>query len=524
MTTEARTTPSRQQGTYSAEITPIEFPGWVGGLNREADPFQLEPTESPDALNVDFGLRGAVTKRTGYSKFSDDDLTSTPGIKIVGWTALDATRWLIIVDGAGDVFHMEVTANGDLVDSTFNLGAGVAERMYQVAHASLNNKIYLTSLKGDQAVRWDGATWTQMDKAPFDGSEGKFPVARSIVANNERFFAGNVQNEVGTAFRSRVHWSEALDPEDWGATDFIDFAPDNGQEITGLAVFAESIVVFKNKSLFVLAGTDASNFTVYPLDPNLGTDCPGTIVNAGTELYFFDRLTGVWRYDGSNFERVDNQINRYILDNINQDNAHKSVGWTYRNRYFLSVPWDTDTVPSRTFVYDPRIKGWTEYDFGVAGAGQVESIAYSVAPREAIGVYKMDDGLTDDGADIEGYFWTNWIAPGGQALRSRIRRLDLALSALGSFDITVNMRRDFIQDTYRTRLINTSPGGTLWDVSEWSDPWGGLGLAEVLSRSSGWGDLWSVCQFQFYHDGVGQFSINRMAIMASGRSRMRGVA
>lgn len=512
-----------QSGTYSADISPINLPGWTGGLNREADPFQLEATESPDALNVDFELRGAVTKRPGYVKFNGSNSTSVKGQFITGWTSLANTKWLVVTDVAHDVFYMPVTAGADLTDSGFNLGFGTAEREYQVATASLNNKLYITSLKSGEALRWDGTSWAAITKTAFDNTGGRFPPARALVANNERFFAGNIENAVGAEFRSRVAWSAALDPEKWAALDFIDFAPDNGQEITGLAVFAESIVVFKNRSMFVLAGTDASNFTVYPLDPNLGTDCPGTIVNAGTELYFFDRLTGVWKYDGSNFKRVDDKINTYLLDGINQEQAYKATAFTYRNRYFLSVPWGSLTTNSRTFVFDPRIDAWTEYDFGMADATQVDEVAYSVAPRDVVGVYKMWTGVSDVGANIAAYFDTYWIAPGGQALRNRIRRLDLAFSALGNFDIDVSMRRDFVTDIYRMRTINTSPGGTLWGAFNWSEAdWGGFGVSEVLSRSSGWGDLWSVCQFRFAHVVQGQFSINRMTVLASGRPRLRG--
>lgn len=513
-----------QSGTYSAEISPINLPGWVGGLNREADPFQLDASESPDCVNVDFELRGAVTKRDGYSKHNGSNSTSTKGVALQAWRTLAATKWMILTDTTGDVFHMSATAASDLVDSTFNLGASATERAYQVASASLNDRIYVTSLKGDLALRWDGTTWVQVTKTAFDNTNNRFPPARALAANNERFFAGNVKNAAGTAFRSRVAWSAALNPEQWAALDFIDFAPDNGQEITGLAVFAESLVVFKNRSMFVLAGTDASNFTVYPLDPNLGTDCPGTIVNAGTELYFFDHLTGVWKYDGSNFERIDDKINNYLLTKVNAANAHKSVAWTWRNRYFLSVPWMTDTTNTRTFVYDPRIKSWTEYDFGFADAVSSDEIMYAVAPREAVGVYKMWTGQTDNGSGITAYFDTYWIAPGGQALRNRIRRLDLAFSAIGNFDVDVSMRRDFVADIYRTKTINTTPGGSLWGFFNWSGFWGGLGLFEVLSRSSGWGDLWAVCQFRFGQTGSGNFSINRMTVLTSGRPRLRGLS
>lgn len=56
------------------QIESIRLPGWTGGLNTEADEFQLEPDESPDCMNVYFGLRGAIIKRPGYLIFSDDGL------------------------------------------------------------------------------------------------------------------------------------------------------------------------------------------------------------------------------------------------------------------------------------------------------------------------------------------------------------------------------------------------------------------------------------------------------------------
>ena len=50
-------------------IETIRLPGWTGGLNTDADPFQLETDEVSDAMNIVFGLRGAVSKRQGFTRY-----------------------------------------------------------------------------------------------------------------------------------------------------------------------------------------------------------------------------------------------------------------------------------------------------------------------------------------------------------------------------------------------------------------------------------------------------------------------
>ncbi len=506
---------------YVAEVTSIKGPGWTGGLNREGDPFQLEENESPDALNVDFGLRGAVSKRKGYSKFSTADPAAfARGTHLINWTRFGGSNFFIYVDDDGDLGY---TSGSILTDALIDFGAYTADSEYPIPAASLNNLLYLTTLRGAVAPRsFDGTTWTPLDIMVPDGLGGEFPKAAALVATHERIFAGNVEYFSGAAHRSRVHWSDPLLATTWQANSWIDFAPDNGQEITGLAVFAESIVVFKNRSMFVLGGTDPDSFTVYPVDQSLGTECPGTIVNVGPELFFFDHLSGVWKYDGSNFERIDDKISRYLLDGINEPNAYKSHAFVYRNRYFLCVPWGSDTLPSRTFVYDPRIKAWTEYDFGVSASAALDGVLYAVGPRSAIGIFELFDTQTDNGANINSYFYTPWMAPSTQKLRHRLRRLDIAFSALGDFNVTVDMFRDFSLDPYRSLTVNTDPQTSLWDTMLWdTDPWG-TGVTEIISRTSAWGETFGQAQLKVSEAGAGLWQLNRLDMQISSRPRVRG--
>lgn len=497
-------------------ISPIELKGWTGGLNREADPYQLQDTESPDCLNVDFGLRGSAAKRAGYSSYLNG---SGRAVALFAWAGRVVS---VEHDQVGNVYDLYYDSGGTMTDSTLSLGAeATGARDYAIASAAMNDFIYFTRATTTNPSRWDGTTWSTVTGTIFDGTASRFPRARSLVAAHERIFAFNVHDGTN-ALPSRMHWSNALLPETWDANDWIDFAPDDGTEITGAILFGEQIIVFKERAIFALAGTDEETFTVYPIDSSLGTYAPGTLTNVGPELYFFDHLTGVWTFDGSGFKKRDDKINTYLLDGVNTAEIHQSVGFAYRGRWFLSVPWGADTVNSRTFVYDPRIDAWTEYDFGFSDAALLDDIPIAAAVRNNIDIMQLFVGQTDDGANIEAYIKTGWLAPTTPSVKHRIRRLDLTLSALGPYNVTVDMYRDFAMDVYKSKTIDTDPGGAVYGTAVYGVDEYGLGLEQVLSRTTGWGDRWRVCQFKISEDTNGEFQINRFVMQTSSLRRTRG--
>lgn len=494
--------------------------GWTGGLNREADPYLLELEEVPDAVNVDFGLRGEVSKRKGYTLISGDHQTAAASEFLWVWRKLGSADNYFTVDRNGKIWW----GNGSYVDSTVDFGVhSGAERNYPIATASINDKLYFTSLRtADVPHQFDGTTWTPLTVSDFTGAAGQFPRASHLLAAYERIFAANVVHQDATPFRSRIYFSNLLDAEKWNALDYLDFAPDNGQEITAMTQFGEAIMVFKNRSIFSLVGSTPSSFSVYPVDDALGTECPGTVVSAGPILLWFDHLTGVWAFDGSSYKKVDDKINKYLLDGVNAPYAYRSAAFAYRGRYFLSVPWNTDTYPSRTFVYDSRIEAWTEYDFGFASAAVKDALMYSAGNRDAVGIFKMNDGSTDNGANIAAKFATAWMAPTESQEKFRLRRLDMALTAFGNYDIDLIMRRNFTKDAYVSQLINTSPGGALFDTALFGTDTFGSGVSEVLRRTSGWGKRWRTAQLEFSENTNQPFQVNRLVLQVSKLGRKRG--
>ena len=511
---------------FKADIESLELKGWTGGLNRQADPFLLEIDEVPDAVNIDFGLRGEASKRKGYTEQTTDVSTAGIGEFVYHWQKLGGSEYFIYVDAAGKLWFTSGTVLSDVLTAD-SFGAPANEREFNMAFGSMNDVVYVTSVRdGTTPHSYDGTTWVALPAAALDGTANQFPHARTLVSAHERMFAFNVTRSDAAEFRSRMYYSNPLLPETYEALDYIDFAPDDGQEITQAVLFGEQIVVFKNHSMFALSGTDETNFTVYPIDTAIGTECPGTVVTSGPELFFFDHLSGVWSFDGTQYQKIDDKINSYLLDGINEAYAYKSRGFAYRGKYYLSVPWDTATVPSRTFVFDGRINAWTEYDFGFRDGALQDALMYTTGTANKIGIYEMWLVDADDSANIDARFATAWLSPSEPSFKYRLRRLDLAFAAEGDFEVTTEMRRDFVLDAFVTQLINTTPGGALYGTAEYGTDKYGSGVSQVLSRTTGWGTnesvRWRVCQFEFSEATTKPFQINRMVLQVSRIGRLRG--
>lgn len=492
-------------------IQAVELLGWVGGLNKEADPYQLQPDESPDALNVDFGVRGEVLKRKGYSTYATHAALLT---HVFNWQG----NIIMVENSAHDVFYLVGTTS---TDSTLALGAETADEDYNVSAVSMNNKIWLVQHNGT-IVQWDGTTWSTVSAWDGTVTTAAMPQARSLAVAHNRIWAGGVRLSGGTEQRSRVYFSEVIDPTKWITLNFFDIAPDNGQAITALAPFGDQIFVFKENSLYQIVGSNELEFDSYLVDGATGTQAPGTIANVGLSLFFFDHLRGVYQYDGQGFARVSEKINTYLLDGVNKDEIHKARGVAYRNRYYLSVPWGASTTNSRTFVYDPEIQAWTEYDLGFADMTLLDGVPLAVGVKGGNHVSSLFDTNQDLGVDINGYFKTAWLSPASPSVKHRLRRLDMTMSALGDYDVDVIMRRDFGLDTYVQKSVNTDLGAALFGTAIFGQSFFGQGADQIMFRDAGWGQRWRSMQLEIAERTDGDFQLNRMILNVSTIVRNRG--
>lgn len=79
-----------------AEAQRLDIPGFVKGINKEADPYLLEEGEVPDAINVDFGQRGEVSRRDGFTRIDVPWETAIPEHRILSWASADDEFLLVL--------------------------------------------------------------------------------------------------------------------------------------------------------------------------------------------------------------------------------------------------------------------------------------------------------------------------------------------------------------------------------------------------------------------------------------------
>ncbi len=335
-----------------------------------------------------------------------------------------------------------------------------------------------------------------------------FPQGFHAARAHDRLWVANVKYLDGTQHTSRLHYSGALAPEAWWAEDYVDFDPDDGQEITGLMTYGEGLLVFKNHNIQMLTGMSEASFARQTLISNTGTVSPYSIAIVGGILLFVDRDSGVWTFNGAEFEAVSDNIRTYLLEGMNYGAMFSAAGFSYRNKYVLSVPWGTDTHPTKSFVYDLTTKAWTEYDFGFRDAVAARDFIYSVAPAADLdGVFQMNTGEKDEGVEIDAEFETPWIAPGGHSNKHRTRRLDLAFANLGGA-VKIGQYNDF------------DPTVAVYETTKTvSDPTSD----QVLNVLGGFsGTRWETMQLKVENIAGSDFQLNRVVLLWTALSRQRG--
>src|SRR5690606_35797301 len=100
------------------------------------------------------------------------------------------------------------------------------------------------------------------------------PVMSMVATHHNRVWGVDAQN------RSRVRYSDILDPETWPAFSFLDFNPEDGDYITAIMRYGQNLIVSKNRSMALLTGNMSSNYSITWLDSESGCTGPRAICQA----------------------------------------------------------------------------------------------------------------------------------------------------------------------------------------------------------------------------------------------------
>lgn len=352
--------------------------GFSGGLNTDATAFNMPQNQCLTFSNARYiggavvpmysvqQVAGVAEQLRGMTYWESDFATDAQkGIVLV----VDAKIYTAPWDGDTDITKTLTDRTGATTVGTDFKTMDATSDILVIAGGSDNARVVLklTALNANAAVLGGTPPLTDIVK----------------VVNNYTFLALNLD----APQESRVYWSNAGDPETWGASSFLDFRRNDGDKITALGRLGQLLVIFKTNSIGILQ-TDPLTFGGNALGP-LRTF--STSVGCGGQ-YAVDNLPDgsiVFLGSDGNLYRMDGQT----IENLSDRPFPKSsVRAELQPNFFPSVYANPIKVNPSTneviifeggdfLIYNFRDDLW----YFVQGPGTGNTIQFAVAPPTRTG-------------------------------------------------------------------------------------------------------------------------------------------
>jgi hypothetical protein len=240
-------------------------------------------------------------------------------------------------------------------------------------------------------------------------------------------------------------------------------------------VLGDNLLVFKKNSVWsVYAGPPA------PALKRLGTPgCEDRFQTStlGDRTYWWAR-SGVWSTEGVNAPRYESRaIENFIVDNHNFAASGKVRVCASRDRRLfvsLALVGSSQNNHLLEMVTDLGEKGkgpWLRHNLRLSSLctfRPVEKDLLMGGGSFANVVYKVFEGVTDDGVAISSFWWSSWKSLFGEEPLERLRRVNLQMD--GTAEVAIY--KDFEEVPSFVASL-TTPGGldAGWDGGTWD---GGL--------------------------------------------------
>lgn len=500
---------------YTTKSVSFPYRKNSGGLNSTASPTTVEDNESSDCQNVDFDKYGAIKKRGGSVQLNTSAVNSG-----AAWTGLfwfeksDGNNYLVGVCGDKIYEATSLTqAASPFTDRTNSL----------TITAGNNNHI-------SWATHLDTVLGTNGVNPPFTMTGGAGASAMTVPTNltaakyvavfsNYTFLANVVVS--GTSHKSRLYWSAIDSITSWSSSDFRDVSKNDGQQITGIKALGESLVIFKDRSIWLAIFTGDSDipFIFRRTRSNVGCIAGHSIQEVDNGLVFL-AADGFYYFDGNNSyklsDRITTTLNTFALSRFTNC---VSVYYPSKNRYYSSFTLSGNSTHDRNITWDSFNNAFSLYK-GLAANCFVRVIT-SGEERIYMGdysgyVYRLDTTSNDNPAGVStaiaAYYYTKWFDFGDLVAKKAVPELAI-YHQFDNSTLTFAYSYNFENVDQYTQSVSLSAGGSLygtgvWDSSAYSGVGGGIKKRHLTGRGETvrFGFKNSTASETFTIDGFGAFA------------------
>lgn len=248
--------------------TPVKIGPFAGGLNTYSDPTAVGDTECIDLVNFDIDLDGSLYGRFPFLKLPVFPTSSGTGaVYLLGWfinTNMD--RYLIVACTNSTFAYNYEAGTWSTISSTVGFTAMV---QYQ-------NKAWLVA---PLSAPTGGGSWEPTGGFVLDND---IPRGNTAAIYKERLFVSG-----SGANANRVYFSNAADFATWNTSvNFFDARSGDGQSIIKLIVFADTIVIFKERGTYVFSYDSApARGAVRVINSSIGITNRHSVIEYENSLY-----------------------------------------------------------------------------------------------------------------------------------------------------------------------------------------------------------------------------------------------
>lgn len=478
-----------------------------GGLNLALDPFEAGPSVATDLLNVMFDRLGRVRTRDGTSQWNDSTLSSSGYSAIYGAPTLTGGRLLVVrYSSGGSIALDQVTTAG----TTTSLGTfSAAANTFPTSHSTIGTLTSTTSYVAFATLPSTGIALVQVSlSGPSQPAGAGKPLHLATSPTSNRlvqagYFAAADSPSGANGSRSTVFFSDVGAPTTYTANNFVTLRPGDGEVITGMAVWQDSVFVFKNSAMFVFYGesTDSDGLPIFnyrrvdlpdPIaDPVAAAPFSRYIV-AGPDGVYFSTPKGIWRTAGGAPQIMSHPVNKVFSKDPTVSSTVQAAASTP-----ASLSWAAGCLvaaytasATRQLAWDPVVDVWTLWDLPAfmfaeypAGTATSRDQLFYVRGSGNNNVFVMKPANTTDSGTAISWSYTSGRYPLSDPGRVAVT---LESSVEGSGTVTMAVTTDLYSTiTGSATTLGTSPATSEgWPFGDQEGRWfqhalSGSGAAQI---------------------------------------------
>ena len=504
-----------------------------GGVNLTAAPYQLQPNEARDVLNMRVTSTGQVRKRKGSVEYLDlfadvgiGGLSLARNLAAIYANGENQLVTTTLISGPAEHFFAidDQSVSTDITGST----VPTTGEYWEIVTAPVSGSVGpVYAMNGvDTPQEWDGDTATNF--ADWVATTGTIPATgKYLTYHGARLWCAE------TAVQGRIRYtgltSGAPDMNNWDADGYVDLEPSDGEDITAIAPFGSYVLVFKESKSYVIY--DLVTGANRQLSDNVGCLSHRSCVDTPIGLIFWGQ-DGIYVTDGNQVNPISEKVDSLLDVAATIDPYHHYASAVYwDSSYWISINTVDQEAPTYTLEMDLETGSWWLHDLvwmdvAVMG-GTFPRLMHSSAIAPAINNTFVENTYIDNpNLPYDAYYESSWAVSGEPHIQKRVRQV--RIDGIGSWQLQ-----------YATNFLDsyTEDDGEVWEPASTGDTFaptaddGELFAPTVASGDDfapdsaaviyrryytlGVARAWS---FKIFSDNTGAFEIYAMTVAITGRT------